>query len=169
MGVTLGWRWGRREVGIGHERNIKSFRETKFSKVELCRNEGPFISKFKARPVYDLMLAEWLQGVAGGKGVEAPSEGVVGRGRGDGGGAVVEEFMDSGEHGAAGGSASPHPCGSGILGPGSSQASSSPVILLTESRVGPRFCGQQAKGQTLKNLDLDSCVSPVVVGGAMMR
>lgn len=104
--------------------------------MELCRNEGPFISKSEARPVYDLMLAEWLQGVAGGKGVEAPGEGVVGRGRGNGGGAVVEELMDVGAHGAAGGSAPPSPCESGILGPGSS---SSPVILLMESRVGPRF------------------------------
>lgn len=35
--------------------------------MELCRDEGPFFSKSGAQPVYDLMLAELLQGVATGK------------------------------------------------------------------------------------------------------
>lgn len=45
--------------------------------MELCRDEGPFFSKSGAQPVYDLMLAERLQGVATGK-----ASGEAGRGGG---------------------------------------------------------------------------------------
>lgn len=87
---------GRREVGVDHERTEAIERNWKFDKVELCRDEGPFFSRFGAQPVYDLMLAEWLQGVASGKVSGEAGRWEGGRGRRQGGGARGRKVREVG-------------------------------------------------------------------------
>lgn len=92
---------GRREVGVDHERTEAIERNWKFDKVELCRDEGPFFSRFGAQPVYDLMLAEWLQGVASGKVSGEAGRWEGGRGRRQGGGARGGKVREVGGGGMA--------------------------------------------------------------------